>query len=112
MKNNLLLLIYINKIHYNIAYYNKTLLDFYYAPDKILYKNENNNDINNKEKENNITGNLNKLKDDIIADDIMIFRKFDQLDLINILNIDDEIDITENLADIYYYKYHYKDRVI
>jgi len=49
-KKNLLLLIYINNIHYNVAYYNNTLLDFNYSPDKILNKDDIKKEINYKEK--------------------------------------------------------------
>jgi len=75
-----IILIYINNIHYNVEYYNNTVLDFNYSPDKILNKNDNKKDINYKEKDNYFNeGILNKFNDDITAEDIMIFKKFDKL---------------------------------
>ena len=97
----LLILVNENHIHYNIAYYNNTIVDLNYLPPQpnnaILQF-----DTKTEKKANNIDNSLNKYQ----------FKDLSSLTLENILklynkNNDNQNENNDNLADIYYYIYHY-----
>ena len=107
---NLLLLTFINNNHYNLAFYNNTNIDYNYKPVLHFINNINNENIINKTEINNsnknfsIESNINIIENK----NIRIFADISNLGLQDILNIYDyELKGEDNLADIYYYIYHY-----
>ena len=107
---NLLLLTFINNNHYNLAFYNNTNIDYDYKPVLHFINNINNENIINKTEINNsnknfsIESNINIIENK----NIRIFADISNLGLQDILNkYDYELKGEDNLADIYYYIYHY-----